>query len=1082
MRFGLGGCLALFLSLALGAVAFGTETVAPPSDLTVEYAREPLGLDVARPRLAWLTTMARQTAYQVRVAATPDGLKDGGVALWDSGKVVSSGGRQAPYAGPAQVSRTRYWWSVRTWDGQGKASAWSAPSWWETGLLDPSDWRGAWIGGRQTPDHDWSDQTITIDFTLKGQSLDVLFRARPVGKTYGEAYVWRIGDPDGRPTLSQQVRHYPGGSNPAVSQETLAEAALPTPAGALRDRRHRLVIEAKGRVIRTSLDGAPVATLTDDGQASGTIGFFANEARAAVIHGVAVTAGGATVFQTDFAGNANPFSGGDVSDEGLVVAAGVPKKDIVLTIGAPAPLLRRAFSAGAQPVRAARLYVAAGGWPKLSLNGQTVGASALENGYTDYAKRVLYRAYDVTALVRSGENVLAAEVGRGWYGINEPNEWYFHQAPWRAEPTLKAQLEITFADGSRQVVATDGSWKTRDGPTLSDSIYSGERYDARREPKGWRAAGFSDADWSPASVVAGPKGRLVAAMLEPIAPVGEIRPVALTQARPGVWVYDFGRIFAGRLRLEVSGPAGRTVSLVQGEKLADDRTVPPASGLIDSQLQTDRYTLAGDGVERWTPSFSYKGFRYVQVEGFPGTPTLAALTGEAMHSAVADAGAFEVGDALVDKIQQAARNGLLNNMHGFQTDTPTLEKNGWTGDAQASSAAAIRNFDVARVWTKWLADFRDAQAPSGELPEIVPSTPYYGFEDTPGWSYLWGPTPAWDAAAFVLPQEMYEQYGDVRILDEMFETQRKLVDYTLAQTDAPDFTYDRGLGEYAAAGFAGPVDATSSAYIFYMVDRLARNAAVLERKAEAEKYGALAVQVRAAYNRKYWDAAAGLYRAPGEGQPYAQTMNVLPLAFGMAPDGAAQGVADRLAKEIEVNGYHLSTGVFALRYVLGVLSDHGHGDVAYKVVTQTDEPSWGWWIKNGLSTMLEGWSLGSRSWDHHYFGSVSAWFYEGLAGVRATAPGYAAIAIRPVVPAGLDHAGARLRTVRGEVRSAWRREAGDLVLETAIPGDATAEVRVSCGGRKAEAPKGARFLRLEAGDAVYAVGSGDFTFRCGVRR
>jgi alpha-L-rhamnosidase len=482
---------------------------------------------------------------------------------------------------------------------------------------------------------------------------------------------------------------------------------------------------------------------------------------------------------------------------------------------------------------------------------------------------------------------------------------------------------------------------------------------------------------------------------------------------------------------------------------------------------TYRYTLAGQGRETWRPAFGYGGFRYIQVSGLDAEPSFDAIVAVEIHSAVASIGEFRCSDALVNDIHDAARQGLLNNIHAAQTDTPSLEKNGWTGDAQASSAAAAINFDVARTWEKWLGDFVDAQAPSGELPEIVPSTPYYGFENTPGWNYIWGPTPAWDVAAFVLPEELTLRFGQqpsasVRTL------QKRLADYTMRFLKAPDYRYDHGLGEYAAAGPTGPVDATSTAYVFHML--------------KATSQADLAAKVRAAYNARYWDPAGHRYLAPpenGRPAPYSQTMNVLPVALGLVPDGQAQAVIDGLAADIVAKGYKLDVGVYALRYLPLLLSDHGHGDTVWKIVTRTDEPSWGFWLKNDIRSMPEAWSLNARSWNHHYFASISSWFYEGLAGIRPTAPGYARLTVRPTIPSGLSEARATQQTPRGEVVSRWRREAGGLVtLDVAIPGACAAEVWLPNGGtRLPRAPAGARWIGRRGDHSVYAVTPGTWTFR-----
>ena len=1066
--------------LATGG-AFAGEAAASPVDLRTEYAHDPIGLDEPRPRLRWRPPVGGQSAHQVQVAVSEADLASGHLA-WDSGKTAGADAIETAYAGPALASGDRRVWRVRLWDGAGRAGGWSAPASFEMGLLGPGDWGdAAWIGHHVAPPRGWADHVLTVDFTLKGRFFDVLFRARPEGKTYGEAYVWRIGDVDGVPSLMAQVRRYPGGSTPQVKLTKLKTVPLPAAFAQLAGTRRRLVIVARGPAIHVSLDGVAIDTLEDATQAEGTFGFLAPEAGAAVIHAVSVTASDRPGYETRFEGGDNPFSGGDPGPDGLTIAAGVPGKDIMLPLAHPAPLLRRGFEVAA-PVACARLHVAAGGWADLSLNGKPVGAGALATGWTAYDKRVLYTTHDVTALIGQGRNVLAAELGRGWYGVTEPNEWYFHKAPWTAEPALKARLEITPADGSVQVLVSDPSWKAADGPTLWDSIYAGERRDGRREPRGWRSAGFDDSAWTSAQVAKGPMGKLVAAVHEPIAGVAIHRPTTAREVRPGVWLFDFGRILTGQPALTASGPAGQTISMVLAEKLRKDGAVQVASGLIDAQLLTYRYTLAGTGRETWRPAFSYGGFRYIQVTGLAGTPDADTLTAVEVHSAVASIGTFDCGDDLLNQIHDAARQGLLNNMHAAQTDTPTLEKNGWTGDAQASSAAAAINFDVARTWSKWLGDFTDAQAASGELPEIVPSTPFYGYDNSPGWNYIWGPTPAWDVAAFILPEELALRFGDDRILARTHDMRRRLADYTATFIKGPDFRYDRGLGEYAAAGPTGPVDATSTAFFFHMLVGAGDSAREAGQAEAATRYATLAAQVRDAYNRRYWDAGSRRYLAPASGgKPavYAQTMNVLPVALGLVPDGQAQAVVDGLAADIAAKGYRLDVGVYALRYLPRLLSDHGHGDVAYRVVTRTEEPSWGFWLKNDIRSMPEGWGLSARSWNHHYFASISSWFYEGLAGIRPTAPGYARLQVRPTVPSGLDRAGATIVTPRGGASSHWRRDGdGSVALEVAIPGACAAEVWLPNGGERLKrAPIGARFLRRELGCVVYGVSPGRWSFR-----
>lgn len=1092
--------LALLTVIASVGLAFASTSATPPHTLKAEYASELLGTDVQRPRLSWLLPSGftgAQSAYQIRVTTARDQLA---APLWDSGKVKSSTIHHIEYAGPALQSRQRYYWQVQAWDSRDRTTGWSEPSWWEMGLLNPSDWQAQWIGGRSTVDHDWSDARLTYQFTLLGSTVDFLFRARPVGKTYGEAYTWRLTLEGEQAVLIPQVRRYTGQLPRLVETTVLKKVPLSITAEQLRAQPHRLTIEYRGNTITTSLDGRKVDTLTDAAQTSGTIGVSAGGAQAAVLHEVIVEAG-ATSFQTKFERNDNPFTGGSVRSDGLLIAAGVPNKDIVLPIGAPAPLLRKDFTVDAN-VQSARIYVAAGGFPKVSLNGETLN-SAIADGVTAYDKRVLYRTLDVTKAVRQGGNAIGVELGRGWYALTEPNEWYWHAAPWRAAPTVRLQLELTFADGRKQIIATDNSWRTIDGPTLHDSIYSGERYDARRSPKGWNTAGFDASKWVVAAVVDGPKGALDASEHEPIATVDTLKPRSVREVQPGVHVFDFGRIFAGRLSLRVNGPAGQTVSLIQTEKLNKDGTVQVASGLVDTQLQTDRYTLAGGGEETWSPAFGYKGFRYVQVEGFPGTPTLDALTGEVLHSAVASLGSFESSNQLVNSIHAAARNTILNNLHGMQTDTPTYEKNGWTGDAHASSLAAAVNFDVVRVWTKWLADYRDSQSPKGEIPEIVPSTPQYGYEGTPGWNIVRGPIPSWDAATAVLPWDLYAETSDLRLLANMYGTQQKLVDYTGTFFTPDTYIYANPnnplLVEYALPMPEGPFvmpawarpdfvppppgpsdnDSVASAYYYLMIERLADSAALLNKKEDAAKYRALADRVGAAYNERYYDAKQKIYRTPAvDGKAiYLQYQNVLPVVFGIAPAADHAAIVRNLNDNLIASNYHLSTtGVFSGRYLPLLLSDFGYGDTVYQLVTQTTAPSWGYWIQNDLQTMLENWSLQARSHDHHYWGSISSWFYQGLAGIRAAQPGYGSIIIRPVTPARLDWVRGSIDTIVGRIESKWTRAGDKISLDISIPPGSTAEVW--CAGPRRTMPAGATFVREEQGHAIYRVEAGNRRLEC----
>jgi len=1075
-----------------------------PHSLTVESQDAPLGIDEARPRFAWQAPddeQSLQASYQIQVARSETELKKGSPLVWDTKRVSSSQETQVVYAGAPLKTRARYFWRVRTWQPGGPASPWSAPASWEMGLLVPSDWHARWIGGRQQLDHDWRDADITWRFRLVGDSVGLLFHAQPVGKSYGEAYLWKITKSSEHGlTLQECTRHYPGGASPRVIETVLKRVTLPpgtNPEIAIK-------VSISGKTITTSFNGDVIDVLEDNSVASGTVGVIGaidpKHPLAAILRSLTVAARERATFAEDFEGNHNDLSGGSVEGNGLSVPNGTsplsPPRDIVVPLGTPAPLLRRAFDIQAVPSRA-RLYVAAGGFAKVWVNGIAIADSGMENDFTAYNKRVLYRTYDVTAQLHSGNNVVSVELGRGRYGITTPTEWYWNQAPWHANPAVRAQLEIE-EGGSTQEIATDAQWRTIDGPTRADSIYSGENYDARLNPAGWKEPGFDDREWQQATVVNGPAGKLEADKAESIRILDRLQPVSITQPKPGTWVFDFGRIVSGWLQLSVSGSRGATLSLVQTEKLAPDGTVQVPGGLVDAQLQTDHYTMDGRSNEEWQPSFSYKGFRYVQVEGLNAAPGRGLLTALVARTASPQRGTFSSSDDLLNKIQQAAVNSLANNMHGLQSDTPTYEKNGWTGDAQASSLAAILNFNETGLWSKWLEDFVDAQSEKGEIPEIVPSTPYYGYEKSPGWKAMWGPTPAWDAATFILPSELYRQTGDRRILERMYRAQLALVNYTSTFINRGDrFTYDRNLGEYAAAaspglsmptlpkhedgslpsrdetvdflvehmpvGLTGPVDATSVAYFYMMVHELAKNELLLGKLDSAATHLKLAAEIRKAYNTRYWDGSQKIYRSldeHGHERWFSQTQNILPVAFGMEPPGTAPDIVRALNQDIVYRRYHLTCGVYGIRYLMKMLSDFGYTDTAYAVATETTEPSWGWWVNNDLQTMLEGWSLSSRSWDHHYFAEISAWFYQSLAGIVPARPGYSVITILPRIPAKLSSARAEVKTLRGSVVSAWEHMPdGGIHLHVVIPANSVGEVWVPL-------PKGGRAYSSESSVSI----------------
>ncbi|MFF3749289.1 family 78 glycoside hydrolase catalytic domain [Streptomyces sp. NPDC002018] len=1005
---------------------------------------------------------ARQSAYQIRTAADPRDLAAGRGLLWDTGRVESDRGVAVPYAGPPLPPRTRTHWQVRVWDADGHASPWSPAGWWETALGN-EEWHAHWIGadpaavppgpdgaswiwapGATTGDAPvgprWFRGALTLpaadlvratllataddDFTLHLNGRQVLHAPEQVDG-------WRTGL---MADVTEAVRSAADGRLLLAARATNRGDVSVNPAGLLvrllvetaDGTNHQLVTGADWRTAGTEQPGWERPDFDDSGWT-----------------GAAVLA---------------PYGQGPW---GTGVSFATPE--------APAPLLRREFTVR-RPVGRARLYISGLAYYVAELNGKRVGSQVLDPAFTDYDETVLYAVHDVTGLVRRGDNALGVTLGRGFYGMTTPNVWNWHRPPWHGEPRLLCRLEIEHPDGSRTTVVSDPDWRITEGPTRTNSLYAGETYDARLAPEGWTRPGFDDSAWRRPSAQPAPRGTLRAQPLDPIEVIETLTPTAIGEPRPGVYVVDMGRTTAGWSRLTVRAPAGTTVRLVHGEKLKDDGTVHAETGHVPGRFQRDEYICAGGGTEVWEPSFSYKGFRYVQVEGLPERPRPGDIRGRVVHTKVDEVSDFHCSEPFYEQLDRAMRRTLLNNLHGIPTDTPMYEKNGWTGDAQLGAPVMTYAFGVHRFLGKWLGDLADSQNQDGQLPVIVPSG---------GWGYGdLGPSPEWTTVYPFLVREMYRIYGDDRVAREHWPALTRYLDWELDRlVDGLAIT---ALGDYLPPGYGGnpPEDTrlTATAYLHRALTQTAELGELLGHDEDAGRYRAAADGLRAAFNAAFLDTSSGHYRTakdPG----YRQTSNALPLAFGLVPGGARATVLDSLVADIAARGNHLNTGALGTSVLLRVLCAHGRPDVAHAVATQRTYPSWGYWFDHGADTMWEMWPLDSRSRDHYFQGTVVQWLYENVAGLRPGDAGYRTFTVRPDGRTGVTWARTSIRTVRGTASAAWSEIGRDLRLTVRVPVGATAEVHVPASRREdVRAPGGAEYLRTEPGFVVYRAAQGDWEF------
>ncbi|WP_052697840.1 family 78 glycoside hydrolase catalytic domain [Luteibacter yeojuensis] len=689
----------------------------------------------------------------------------------------------------------------------------------------------------------------------------------------------------------------------------------------------------------------------------------------------------------------------------------------------PAPLLRRPFHV-AGPVARATLYVAAGGYADMTLDGKPASDAVLSPGFTNYAKRVEVLATDVA--LAPGDHVLGAELGRGFYGMTNPNVWHWEKAPWHGQPRVKAVLVIQYKDGTVQRVRTDAGWQLADGPTRLDDLYGGEAYDARAAvPPAWAAAAELPA----------PAGRLVPQIEQPIRVTGRLDAVEVTEPKPGVYVFAFPRVIAGWAEFDVAGPAGTTITAHYGEKLLPDGTVDARDEhhYFKHGFQTDSLTLDGRRTQ-WHPRFSYKGFRYVQVDGWPGTPTKEAVKAAVVHNDVAITGRFDSANDLLNWIHQAAVDTMLNNFYGIPTDTPMYEKNGWTGDGMLGADMFLRNVDAGALLTKWERDIADTRGTDGAPLVTAPNA---------GWA-LDVHAPTWHSAYILVPWSIYTFTGDRAPIDEHLDGMARYV--AMEDARSPGGIANTELGDWVSpetdpSGENAPEDkrVAGTAYLYRMARVVADMQRLAGTPAQAARFDRMADTVRDAFNARFLDRGKAVYRGDGD-QGYRQAHNLLALGFGMVPADLRGRVAAQVAADAKARGDHLDTGALATKLILPVLTATGHADEAWAIANQVTFPSWGFWRANGATSLWEHWKAASRSRGHYFLGTIDDWLFEDVAGLRPLSPGWKRIGVRPALTAWLDHASASVMTPYGEASVAWRKVGGKVVAEVEVPVGAEAEV------------------------------------------
>ncbi len=755
----------------------------------------------------------------------------------------------------------------------------------------------------------------------------------------------------------------------------------------------------------------------------------------------------------------------------------------------PSPHLRKEFTLN-KPVKSARVYVTSHGFYELHLNGKKVGDQVLTPGWTSYLKRLQYQVYDVTSMLTTGKNAIGAILGDGWY--RGTLAWRNNWGIYGKRLGLLMQLKIIYNDGSESLIITDGSWKgIIGGAIVMNDIYNGETYDANRKLTGWNMPGYDDRSWFPVVIGNYALNNIVSSEGVPIRKIEEIKPLRVFRTPKGSLVVDMGQNMVGWLRMKVKGPRGTVVTIRHAEVL-DKYGEFYTENYRTAKAQLT-YILSGDGEEVYEPRFTFMGFRYAEVSGFPGELTVDNLTGVVVHSDMNRTGNYECSNPLINQLQHNIQWGQKGNFVDVPTDCPQRdERLGWTGDAQAFSRTAAFNYDVYSFFLKWLKDVSADQRPGGEVPVVIPDVLNKQGSPTVETSAGWGDV------AVIGPWTMYMVYGDKQILENQYSSMKAWVDYIVKQA-GEKMIWEKGsiYGDWLF--YHPPVnnhpepdghtehDFIATAYFAYSANLLAKTARELGKAEDEKYYLEIFEKIKKVFNYEYVTPA-------GRIGTNSQTSYVLPLMFGLLSDGIKPRAAKFLVEDIKSRGNHLSTGFLGTIYLCHVLTQNGYTDVAYDLLVQEKYPSWLYPVKMGATTIWERWDgqkpdstfqdAGMNSFNHYAYGAIGDWMYRVSAGLETLTPGYRNLLIQPHPTNKLDFARASFESQYGHIYSGWERKGESIIVKVEIPANSKATIllpaksalQVTENGAPLSANKNLSVITGDDSRVKIEAGSGSYVF------
>jgi len=1074
----------------------GTQLSAP-SHLTCEALITPLGMDEPSPALSWRLNDAqrgtRQTAYEVQVATTLSSLVGDRPDVWDSGRVASSQSVGVLYQGPALVTSKRYYWRVKVWDQEGRAYPPSDASWWETGLSGSKDWtRAKWIA-YEDKEHrsirdahpEWITTPESNDAVPQNSDVHSYFRYKfdlPSGIRLARLHI----------TGEDTVAVWVNGKQAAQQQPLPAWNGLPWKTYSVID----ITQEVHGGTNALAVD---VLRYRASGKERAPF--------SAALY-VGTTDGKIHIFKTTRDGwkASRTLAANWTSDEfddsawNSAVAYPVevgwwgPEPGNPLDTG-PVPALRRTFNI-AKPIASARLYATALGTYTLQLNGSTVGDQVLAPGWTDYRQRVIYQAYDVTPMLKLGPNAIGALLAPGWYSTpltwdQQPNNYG------NTPPVVKVLLRIVHPDGSVDWIGSDETWKADQSPIISAEIYNGETFDARLVQSGWDTYSFSDSSWQSVQLPQVPDVSIVWQYFQPIRVETVLTAKDITNPKPGIYVFDFGQNLAGVARLQAQGAAGTDVRLRFAEITNPDGTIYTDN--LRTAKATDHFILSGRGLEEFQPSFTFHGFRYVEVSGLTAAPGRESVKAVVIHTDAPFTAELKTGSKMLNQLWSNIVWGQRSNFVGVPTDCPQRdERLGWSGDAQVFWRAAVYNMGLQAFSRKYAADLRGTQSRQGKYgifaPGVLAETSYFG--------------PGWSDAGVIIPWTGWIQYGDTRIVEQNWSAMEKYAGGIAAAN--PDFLWRNEMG-IPFADWLSPEGMTASdlvatAYWAYDATLLAQMAHALGRTDDEQKYRRMFENIKAAFVKEYVHDDGSVLAsprstdavpAPGDAGKKllkeSQTGYVLALHMDLVPPELRAKAGDRLVKLLEANQWQLATGFLGTPYLLSVLSDTGHSDAAYRLLLGTQYPSWGYLVEHGATTMWERWNGDQKkddpsmnSYNHYAYGAVADWIYRYSAGIDTVAlkPGFQTIRLHPRFDSQLGQIDLSYESPYGTIRSAWKADSASATWELTIPPNASGllwlsreeSLDYSLDGRSLGRTKDVRALGDAGNEVQYEISPGTYRF------